>query len=185
VLEDIYNFLPLTQSLLTSGMPTAEQLADVSQAGIRVVINLAMPTSENALPGEPALVQSHGMKYIGIPVDWERPTPRDLEEFMDAMDAETGRTILVHCQANYRATGFVTLYRILRLGWKREDAFKDLHRIWDPDGYPVLRDFIHKILAAPPGSPAGDSQRVAGSPVASGSTPSGDRSRQVDADISH
>lgn len=149
MLEDIYNFLPLTESLMSSGMPTAEQLAGLSKSGIQVVINLAMPTSENALPDEAALVESYGMKYIGIPVEWDEPTQRDLEEFMNTMDAETGRKVLVHCQSNYRATAFITLYRVFRLGWKREDALKDMHRIWDPDQYPVWRDFINQNLAAP------------------------------------
>jgi 2-keto-4-pentenoate hydratase/2-oxohepta-3-ene-1,7-dioic acid hydratase in catechol pathway len=49
-LKDIYNFLPLTDRLSSSGMPTQEQLMDLSKAGMEVVINLAMPTSGKALP---------------------------------------------------------------------------------------------------------------------------------------
>ena len=70
----------------------------------------------------------------------------EFEDFMNAMDANKENKKLVHCQANYRATGFITLYRILRLGWNREDAFKDLRRIWDPDKYPIWKKFIEENL---------------------------------------
>ena len=148
--EDIYNFLLLTETLLSSGMPTAGQLADISKSGVELVINLALPTSERALSNEAELVTSLGMKYIGIPVEWEKPTRQNLENFMIAMDANIDKKILVHCQANYRATGFITLYRILRLGWNRDDAFKDLHRIWNPDEYPIWKKFIEDNLIKNP-----------------------------------
>jgi protein tyrosine phosphatase (PTP) superfamily phosphohydrolase (DUF442 family) len=146
MLEDIYNFLPLTDSLLSSGMPTAGQMVDVSKSGVDLVINLALPISEKALPNEADLVTALGMKYIGIPVEWEKPTRQNLEEFMKVMDANKDNKKFVHCQANYRATGFITLYRILRLGWNREDAFKDLRRIWNPDDYPIWKKFIEENL---------------------------------------
>lgn len=148
MLEDIYNFLALTETLLSSGMPTTGQMADVSKSGVHVVINLAMPTSESTLPDEAQLVESLGMKYIGIPVEWENPTSENLKDFMDAMDTNKEKRMLVHCQANYRATGFIALYRILRLGWDQSRAFQDLRRIWNPGDYPVWKKFIEENLAA-------------------------------------
>ena len=150
MLEDIFHFLALSDSLYTAGMPTAEQLAGAAASGVQVVINLAMPDSERALPDERSLVESLGMKYIGIPVLWDHPTRGDLDEFMDAMDTNKQARLLVHCQANYRATGFVTLYRILRLGWDQAEAFVDLQRIWDPDEYPVWKRFIEENLPDQP-----------------------------------
>ena len=149
MLQDIYNFLPLSDTLLTSGMPTAEQLADAARSGVQAVINLAMPDSERALPDEASLVKGLGMQYIGIPVEWEAPTRRNLEDFMDAMDAHKESKLLVHCQANYRVSGFVTLYRVQRLGWDPADAFKDLRRIWNPAEYPVWKKFIEENLPGP------------------------------------
>jgi len=150
MLDDLYNFLPLTDTLLSSGMPTAVQLVDVSKSDVKLVINLAMPTSDRALQNEPDLVKSLGMEYIGIPVEWENPTRQNLEDFMDTMDANKDKKILVHCQANYRATGFITLYRILRLGWDQEKAFKDLSRIWNLNDYPVWKKFIEDNLTKDP-----------------------------------
>lgn len=146
MVEDIYHFLRLNDQLLTSGMPTAEQLADASKQGVQVVINLAMPDSDRALRDEHSIVESLGMKYVGIPVDWEHPTRGDLDEFIQAMDAHRAGKLLVHCQANYRVTGFMALYRVLRLGWQPEQAFHELRQIWNPEQYPVWEGFLRGNL---------------------------------------
>jgi protein tyrosine phosphatase (PTP) superfamily phosphohydrolase (DUF442 family) len=146
MIEDIYNYLPLSEMLLSSGMPTAGQMSDISRSGVELVINLAMPDAPRALPDEARLVTSLGMKYIGIPVEWDKPTKKNLKDFMEAMDANQGTRILVHCQANYRATCFIALYRILRLGWDQDKAFRDLLQIWYPEDYPVWKKFIAENL---------------------------------------
>jgi protein tyrosine phosphatase (PTP) superfamily phosphohydrolase (DUF442 family) len=146
MLEEIYNFLALSDDLFTGGMPKAGQLTDAAQKGVEVVINLAPHDVHDALPDEAELVNSLGMQYVNIPVNWNTPTEDGLERFMDAMDANNGRKILVHCQANFRATAFVSMYRILRQGWKAEHALQVMHRIWDEDAYPVWKMFLEDTL---------------------------------------
>ena len=146
MLEDIYNFLPLSENLFTGGMPTAEQLSDAAQRGVHLVINLAPHEVSNALPGETELVTSLGMQYVNIPVIWNTPTKDGLDRFMDAMDENPGKKILVHCQANFRATAFVALYRILRQGWNAEKAMEGMHQIWDAEDYPIWKMFIEENL---------------------------------------
>ncbi len=153
MIEDIYHFLRLTDRLFTGGMPTAPQLEDASRAGVQVVINLAMPDSEHALRDEQSIVKSLGMQYVGVPVLWEHPTRRDLDDFMDAMDAHRDEAVLVHCQANYRATGFVALYRVLRQGWDPAEAIRDVRRIWNPEDYPVWKKFVAENLTTAPHRP--------------------------------
>jgi hypothetical protein len=65
---------------------------------------------------------------------------------MDAMDERQDRKILVHCQANFRATAFVALYRILRQGWNADDAMSGMHKIWDAEDYPIWKTFIEQNL---------------------------------------
>lgn len=142
MIEELRNFLRLSEKLISSGMPTAEQLNSVAESGIEVVINLALPTSEGALQDEENLVTALGMKYINIPVLWNNPTRENLDDFMKAMEAHNDSNILVHCQANYRATGFITMDRVLRLGWERDLAFQDLQRIWNLADYPIWEKFI-------------------------------------------
>ncbi len=156
MLEEIYHFAKLNDRLYTGGMPTAQQLEDASKAGVNIVINLALPDSKRALRDEQSIVRSLGMQYIGIPVIWEHPTRRELDEFMDTMDAHRDETLFVHCQANYRVSGFMALYRVLRLGWAPEEALKDLRRIWNPTEYPIWQKFIEANLSTAPHRPASE-----------------------------
>ena len=144
--EDIYNFLALSETLFTGGMPKADELTDAAQRGVEMVINLAPHEVSNALPGETELVTSLGMQYINIPVIWNTPTKDGLDRFMDIMDENKDKKILVHCQANFRATAFVALYRILRQGWNTDDAIADMHKIWDAEDYPIWKMFIEENL---------------------------------------
>ena len=144
--EDIRNFLPLSENLYTGGMPKADQLFDAAQKGVQLVINLAVEDVSGGQSEERQLVESLGMKYINVPVVWHEPTRKSLDDFMNAMEAHKDQKMLVHCEANYRATGFVALYRILRLGWGQEEAFQDLRKVWNPEKFPVWQKFIEENL---------------------------------------
>lgn len=144
MLTDIYNYLPFSGSLATSGQPTEAQIAEIAQAGFQVVVNLALTDQDYSLPDEASLVLRHGMEYIHIPVIWERPTLSNLENFFAVMDANWERQVFVHCAANMRVSAFLALYRILRLGWQPERAFAEMQRIWQPEG--VWQAFIQSAL---------------------------------------
>lgn len=145
-MNDIYNYLFCDNQLSSSGMPTAEQMKSVAEAGVDLVINLAPHEAPNAIPDEPELVKSLGMDYINIPVNWNTPTQDGLNLFMDAMHRNRDKSILVHCEANFRASAFITMYRILRLSWDPEDAFEVMHTIWDEDAFPVWKMFIETAI---------------------------------------
>jgi len=146
MLNEIYNFLPISETVYTSGMPTADQIRKAPLDGVQVVINLTPNDAPEALTGEADLVKSLGLEYLHIPVRWSTPTRQGLDLFMDAMDKLGEKTIWIHCEANFRATAFVTMYRILRQGWAEEEAFNAMHDVWDEDSYPVWKSFIHANL---------------------------------------
>jgi protein tyrosine phosphatase (PTP) superfamily phosphohydrolase (DUF442 family) len=141
-LEDIRNFIRFSDTLLTGGQPTEEQLAEAAEAGVQAVINLALSTSDNALPDEAAAVRSLGMEYIHIPVVWDQPQRPDLERFMDEMDSMQGQKLLVHCVMNYRVSCFVALWRYLRHGWDAGQVYDFMYQVWDPDENPAWSRFI-------------------------------------------
>jgi uncharacterized protein (TIGR01244 family) len=145
-LTGIYNYLPLEVNILTSGQPSREQFEAVAAEGVQTVINLALPTSSNALPDEESIVKSLGMDYVHIPVIWERPTRANLDAFFSVLESQAGKKVLVHCAANMRVSAFVALYRIKQLGWEKEKALKDTHRIWDPYSEPVWGQFFEDAL---------------------------------------
>jgi protein tyrosine phosphatase (PTP) superfamily phosphohydrolase (DUF442 family) len=127
-------------------MPKPEQLKSVAESGVQVVINLATSKSEGAIPNEGELVRNLGIEYIHIPVDWNNPTKQNLDDFMRAMDDHQAEHVLVHCQANFRASAFVSLYRILRQGWQADDVLQVMHKIWHEEENPTWNMFIEDML---------------------------------------
>lgn len=149
LLEGIYNYRRLSDTLATAGQPTEEELVAVAEAGFEVVVNLALHEAEYSLPGEREIVNSLGMRYIHIPVVWERPTRADLEKFFETMDKLPGKRLFIHCAANKRVSVFVALHRRLRQGWLAEDAMPDVQAIWEPDAVwqPFMEDMIRQLAS--------------------------------------
>lgn len=111
-LEDITNYVLLAADIGTSGQPTREQFRAIADAGYDAVINLALPTSDHAIPEEGAIVSGLGMSYVHIPVQFDNPTIEDLRRFVGIMQALDGHKVWVHCVVNARVSAF--LYHYLR-----------------------------------------------------------------------
>ena|SRR5215207_2145907 len=146
-MKDIYNYWFYDEMLTSSGMPTVEQMKAAADAGVQVVINLAPHDVPHALPNEDELANSLGMEYLNIPVIWRAPEKESLVLFMDAMDLHAGKKIHVHCEANYRASAFIMLHRVLRRGWKKKEAIPVMERMWNPEDFPIWQKFIDENLA--------------------------------------
>ena len=131
--ENIRAYLRVDENLSTSGMPRSEQFADIAQAGFKIVINLALPTSENALANEGELVTRAGMTYIHIPVNFENPPVEDFDRFTQLLSASSSQKVWVHCAANMRVSAFVFLHRLRTQSASRSQAEQDLRRIWEPE----------------------------------------------------
>ena len=144
-LEDIRAFLLLQDGTATSGMPRPEHFREIADAGFRTVINLALPTSDNALPNEADLVTRAGMTYVHIPVLFDAPKRADYERFEKVLDAVRDQPVFVHCAANMRVSAFMYLYRVRAGNVPRHIADADLRKIWEPDA--TWHQFIASILA--------------------------------------
>ena len=108
------------------------------------MINLALPTSTNALPDERAVVEAQGMTYYPIPVEWECPTSQDFQQFVTMMTQFAEHKVFVHCAMNMRVSAFVYLYRRLQ-GVPQDTAAADLAKIWQPNE--TWQTFINTVLA--------------------------------------
>src|SRR3954467_7332058 len=124
-LSNIYNFRPIGERLGTSGQPTQAQFQDIRNAGYEAVINLALPTSDNAIAQEGSIVSRLGMAYVHIPVNFQNPTEPDFQTFCGMMKALGDRRVFVHCAANMRVSAFVFLYRVLQLRVPQAEAEQD------------------------------------------------------------
>jgi uncharacterized protein (TIGR01244 family) len=132
-IEEVFNFLKLSDRLTTAGQPTEAQFPAIAQAGYQVVINLAMPDSTNAIPHEAAIVKSLGMEYVHIPVIWTEPTLDDLDRFFNILNTNAEKPVFVHCAMNMRVSAFIYLYRRIHDQMSHEAAAQDLHQIWVPN----------------------------------------------------
>jgi protein tyrosine phosphatase (PTP) superfamily phosphohydrolase (DUF442 family) len=144
MLSEIYKFHPLGDKLATAGQPTEAQLRQIREAGFDTVINLALPTSDNALPNEGSIVTGLGMTYVHIPVNFKSPTSQDFRSFSRVMQALDGHRVFVHCAANMRVSAFMYLYRVMFKDVPASDARHDLNAIWHPDD--VWSKFIEQQL---------------------------------------
>ena len=127
-------------------MPEARQLEAIANAGYQVVINLAMNDSPGAISNQAQILAAYGIRYIHIPVIWEKPDLASLKTFLQTMDKYADQKVLVHCVLNMRVSVFVYLYRLLRLAEAPENAYESVQEIWEPDNTWQL--FIHKALLA-------------------------------------
>lgn len=143
-LDAILNYIPISDRIATAGQPTPEQFEAIRAAGYKVVINLAMPTSTNALPNESQIVESLGMDYIPMPVEWEHPTQTDVEQFFSVMQAHVAQPVFVHCAMNMRVSAFMYLYRQLYQQVDEPTARRDMERIWQPN--PTWQSLIDHVL---------------------------------------
>ncbi len=142
-LENIYNYLKISDKIATAGQPSVEQFSYIKEAGYQVVINLALKDSSNALRNEKEIVEIEGMQYIHIPVIWENPTEDKLKEFIQVMKINLDKKVFVHCAANKRVSAFVYLYRRSEESIDEEIAKKDLHQIWVPNE--IWQQFIQEV----------------------------------------
>ncbi|HEY9644495.1 MAG TPA: protein tyrosine phosphatase family protein [Coleofasciculaceae cyanobacterium] len=143
-LTEIYNFIQITDSLATAGQPTADQFAAIKEAGYEIIINLALPTSTNAIANEDEIVANQGIAYIHIPVIWENPTLEDLDRFFQVMQENQDRKVFVHCAMNMRVSAFTYLYRVTQQQIEPDIAKAAMDQIWTPN--PTWQAFIQQAI---------------------------------------
>ncbi|MFZ3087797.1 MAG: protein tyrosine phosphatase family protein [Methylotenera sp.] len=131
--------------LWTSGQLSENDIARLPALGIEAVINLALPTASNALPGEAEFVTRQGIAYVHIPVVWERPELHQLAQFFGMLKAFEGRKVWVHCAKNMRASTFIYLYRRLCLAESEEASSHPMQEVWVPNE--TWQAFIRNALS--------------------------------------
>lgn len=137
--QDIFNYLRISEHISTSGQPTEKQFSLVKAAGFEHVINLAPHNVENSLANEAEVLSALGINYLHIPVDFGNPTDADFSEFSGFLKSLENKKVWVHCAANMRVSAFMYRYRCKVLGEQSSSARKDLSEIWEPFG--VWKDF--------------------------------------------
>ena len=143
-LQQILNYRQFDEHVACSGQPTAEQFQIIADTGYWVVINLAMPNSDNAIPDEGFHVTTTGMRYVHLPVAWEAPMAADVELFISLMNSMAKQKVWVHCALNWRASCFLYLWELSR-GRAESDARRVMDTLWNPQEYPVWQQLLKQL----------------------------------------
>ncbi|MBM4203908.1 MAG: hypothetical protein FJ194_07130 [Gammaproteobacteria bacterium] len=144
-IETSFNFKRIDAKVTTSGVVGDKRLSALKAEGYDVVINLLPDNNEYAVPDEASIVTGQGLTYTYIPVEWSAPTRADFDAFEKAMDANRGKTIHVHCAANWRVSAFYGLFAERQGIWTREQADAHMRAIWKPDEHPSWTTLIREI----------------------------------------
>lgn len=131
--------------LWTSGQLSISDLQSLPSLGFDAVINLALPTSSNAVLGEAEIVTGLGLTYIQIPVQWENPEIDKFYQLVNFLESMQGKKVWLHCAKNMRVSAFVYLYRRLILAENHEAAVYPMKEVWQPND--IWQAFIEKVLA--------------------------------------
>ena len=138
--ESIINYIKVSGRISSSGQPNEHEFKWISQSGFQVVINLAMPDSENAIPEEGYIVTANKMTYVHIPVPFDSPNVEHLRQFLRVMRSFLNHQIWVHCALNYRVSAFLFHYHRLIEGEEIEHAKRVMLPSWKPN--PIWQKFL-------------------------------------------
>ena len=130
---EITNYIRYSDSFASAGQPTAGQLEDLKAEGFQRIVYIAYSDHKGSVKGEDRIVKDLSMEYVQIPVEWTEPTKNDFYLFTGAMQRHPEKRTLLHCQANYRASAFALLYRVLHEDVPLSDAKADMNSIWTPN----------------------------------------------------
>ncbi len=132
-IEAITHYRKVSERIAASGQPEEPQFKNIANAGFQVVINLAMPNSENAIPEEGNIVTARKMTYVHIPVPFDSPTAAHLKTFINTMAAFSEQKVWVHCVLNYRVSAFLFQYQRLVFNASHDEAKKVMLPSWQPN----------------------------------------------------
>lgn len=119
----IGNFRVQDSQLYSSGQPSEHQLAQLSEQGIKFIINLR---AEGETPwDERKVVEQLNMNYLHLPIasadDINIGNAQLLQQYLNATD---GQATLVHCASSNRVGALVALYHGGILNKPKEEAIK-------------------------------------------------------------
>src|SRR5689334_7893816 len=156
-LSSIRNFLRVNKDFCTGGQPKLEHLQQLKAEGVKAIINLRQP-SEHRSAEEEAKAKELGLRYFNIPVAYGNPNEEQVAEFLKITDDPDNRPIFIHCTAAIRVGAFWMIRRVLRDGWKIEDAQAEAEKVGlreSPHWLEFARKYIetHRSKAALPSDP--------------------------------
>ena len=130
-LENIKNFVQLTDQIATAGQPRDEQFEQIANAGYRYVINLGLPNHVDAVADEDVQLAALGVTYIHIPVKFDAPSKEQVKFFCQILATLKGEQVFVHCIMNYRVSAFMYHYLTKVENYSDSAARSSMFESWE------------------------------------------------------
>jgi protein tyrosine phosphatase (PTP) superfamily phosphohydrolase (DUF442 family) len=139
-------------NIYRSGDMLAAQGADaLKQLGIKTIITTSSDEKQRSWATQ------RGMGYVEIPFGWNDMTSSDLQQFIQAVDANPGPICAISRTGTLRAGILVAYYRVKKEGWTVDKALDEYYRLaanfWD--SIPMVETMKNTVAAAPATAPAG------------------------------
>ena len=141
--SNIKNFLRINDKICTGGQPSLDDLARLKADGVKAIINLRL-ASEINMEEEAATAKELGLRYFHIPFDSANPKPEAVGEFLKVMADPANRPVFIHCTTANRVGAFWMIYRVLKDGWKLEEAEEEAKKVGLRT--PATRDFALEYI---------------------------------------
>jgi uncharacterized protein (TIGR01244 family) len=119
--EEIANYVRVTESVSTGGQPTAVQIQALARAHFRAVVNLREDEEYDA-KAEGDAARDAGLTYLRIPVKGSSPRDVEADEFLRVTDDAANFPMFIHCASGNRVGAFWLIRRVLRDGMTFEEA---------------------------------------------------------------
>jgi protein tyrosine/serine phosphatase len=116
----------VTPWLIRGAQPSKAALKQLSNAGVRTVINLRW--SSDALREERQWILETEMNYVVIPLTYlTLPTRAQINKFLSVLDDSANHPVYVHCQHGVDRTGMMmAIWRIARQNWTAHKAYAEM-----------------------------------------------------------
>lgn len=141
----IRNFLQVTPDFCTGGQPRLEHFQELRARGVKAVLNLRTP-GEHRADEEKTAVESAGLRYYNIPVNYREPSEADVEAFLRITDDPANRPMFIHCTAAIRVGAFWAIRRVVRDGLTLEAALEEARKVGLVNA-PHLDEFVRRYVA--------------------------------------
>ena len=138
-------FRKIEEGMFLGPQPTAQDLREARQAGIRTVIDFRMP-GETPTSNE-ALAAGSALDYVNIPVNKQNLSQSQIDELDRVMQEKPG-PFLVHCASGARAAMLIALRHARKHHWSARRTFDEARAMGvDLESFREFAAFVNEVTS--------------------------------------